>query len=142
MQVLIKGLLKKMLLCRTVIVYEYISKKHAFVTSSTSRKRLSHVGVQVLTYKPNLPVAMATSESSPFWTFSLLDASDIIYVFKPSDGSNFALVVDGCYSVPSVIRDMFLSIKMDLLINRYTEERQRQASNDPLLGHEHDDQAS
>lgn len=108
-----------------MIVYEYISKKHAFVTSSSSRKKLSHVGVQVLNYKPMLPVATATSESSHFWTFSLLDASDIIYVFKPSDGSNFAYVVDGCYSVPSIVQEMFRSIKMDLLITRYNQERQR-----------------
>lgn len=126
--------LKKILLCRTLIVYEYVSKKHAFVTSAHSRKKLSHVGVQVLTYDPAWPVAMPTSHLYPHsWTFSLLDAVDIIYVFKPSNGSNFASVpgCEGTYSVPSVIRDMFLSIKMDQLIRRYEIERRRLLATKP-----------
>jgi hypothetical protein len=131
---LTKLLFKQMLLCRTMIVYEYVSKKHAFVTSARSRRKLSHVGVQVLTYRPVWPVAQATCPKYPHsWTFSLLDAADIVYVFKPSDGLNFASVPgqEGSYSVPSVVCEMFVSIKMDQLVKKYEEERQRQLATEP-----------
>lgn len=119
---------KKMHRCRTVIAHEYISKKHAFVTSALSRHKISHVGVQVLHY--TYPVATAATDSAPErWTFCLLDAADIIYVFKPSDGSNFASVGDGYYSVLSVIQRMFRDVKMKDLVDQYERERGRLKAN-------------
>lgn len=114
---------KTLHLARTVVVYEYISGKHAFVTSATNRKKVSHVGAQILYYNPAWPVAMAECENTPdSWTFALLDAPDIVYVFKPSDTVNFGLVSQGCYSIPSVIRDMLRNVDIKKLIERYESE--------------------
>lgn len=111
------------------MVYEHVAGKHAFVTSATSRRKLSHIGVKILHYKPWLPVAMATQEHAPdSWTYALLDAPDILYVFRPSDGSNFVLVSEGCYSIPGVIRQMLQDIDIDKLIQRYKQERQKSKS--------------
>lgn len=108
------------------MVYEHVAGKHAFVTRATSRRKLSHVGVQILHYNPAYPVAMATKEGvRDSWTYALLDASDIIYVFRPSDGSNFALVTEGCYSIPGVIRDMLREIDISKLVQRYNHEREK-----------------
>lgn len=117
---------------RTIVVYEHVAGKHAFVTSATSRRKLSHVGVQVLHYNSAYPVAMATKEGDrDSWTYALLDASDIHYVFRPSDGSNFALVTEGCYSISAVIQEMVQDIDISQLIQRYNRERQKLKSSAP-----------
>lgn len=127
---------KTLYLARTIVVYEHVAGKHAFVTSATSRKKLSHIGVQVLHYKPGYPVAMSTDPSAPdSWTYALLDAPDIVYVFKTSNGSNMALVLEGCYSIPEVIRNMLLKIDIEKLIQRYNQERNKLKS----IPHEQDE---
>lgn len=115
---------QKLHLARTIVVYEHMAGKHAFVTSAKSRKQLSHIGVQVLYYKPGYPVAMSTEPSSPdSWTYALLDAPDILYVFQTSNGSNMALVLEGCYSIPLIIRNMLQQLDIEKLIQRYNQER-------------------
>lgn len=111
-------------LARTMVVYEHVAGKHAFVTSATSRKKLSHIGVQVLHYKPGYPVEMSTDPSSPdSWTYALLDTPDILYVFQTSNGSNMALVLEGCYSFPALIRNMLQNIDIEKLVQTYNQEQ-------------------
>lgn len=116
-------------LARTIVVYEHVAGKHAFVTSAISRKKISHVGVQVLYYEPGLPVALATESNAPdSWTYALLDAPDIVYVFKPSNGSNFASIQEGCYSLPRIIMEMLQTINIDKLIQKYNQEKRKKKS--------------
>ncbi|KAH9820386.1 hypothetical protein DFH28DRAFT_1121611 [Melampsora americana] len=82
-------------LARTLVVYKLINKKHTFVTSAEASKGLSHIAVQILFYDPAVPVitpckGMVSTEL----TYSLLDATDVVYIFEPSAGSTFLDIRD------------------------------------------------
>lgn len=107
-------------MAKTLVVYKLANKKHAFVTSADARKGLSHIAVQILFYNPAHPVATpAQNSSSNELTFSLLDATDVVYVFQRSP---FKEVGEGCYMIPAVIRDMLGSVHLERLIDRYYDE--------------------
>lgn len=107
-------------------MYKLVNKKHAFVTSADARKGLSHIAVQILFYDPTVPVITPTKGmASTELTYSLLDATDVVYVFKPSAGSTFVDVGEGCYMIPTVIRNMLGSVHVNKLIDRYYDELSR-----------------
>ncbi|EGG13232.1 uncharacterized protein MELLADRAFT_86716 [Melampsora larici-populina 98AG31] len=101
----------KLYLGKTLAVYIYKNKKHAWVKSSKTRNELSYVSVQILLHNPHQPVATVADILTPdVWTFARIEASHIVYVFLPSRSSNFSDLGEGSYSVPAILRRFIISI--------------------------------
>lgn len=54
---------------------------------------------------------------------ALLDSPDILYVFKPTNASNFAGVSEGSFEIHMVICEMLKDIEMDQLIQGYNKHQ-------------------
>lgn len=108
-------------------MYQHCSGKHRFVNTASSRKQLSHIAIHILYFNPAWPIATSTRDpsSGDAWTFALLDATNVAYVFPPSEGSDFVSLDGGCYSVPMAIRVMLGGSDIKKLVDRYEAEVSR-----------------
>lgn len=104
-------------------MYIYKNKRHAWVKTATSRAELSYVSVQVLSYNPSWPVATASDSLSPDeWTFARIEATHIVYVFLPSQGSTFSDLGGGCHSIPTVLRQFLQSLNIPTFIRDFEKQ--------------------
>ncbi|EGF98968.1 uncharacterized protein MELLADRAFT_95015 [Melampsora larici-populina 98AG31] len=116
-------------LAKILTVYQHMSGSgnHAWVKSATTLSGLSYISTQILYFNPDYPIASTAPPKSPKsqWTFGHLEATSVVYVFKPSSGSNIVEFADGCFSLPKVICQMLTNLNIPAYLNAFEKERIR-----------------
>lgn len=104
---------------KTLSVYIYKNKRHAWVKTATLRGKLSYVSVQILYYNTLGPVAPSVNPLAPDeWTFARIESTHIVYLFPPSQGSTFSHVRAGSYSIPAVLSRLLKSFSSKIKISQ------------------------
>lgn len=112
---------------KTLSVYMYKNKRHAWIKTASSRDELSYISVQILDYNPRWPVAQSANSMAPDeWTFARIEATHLVYVFPPSQGLTISHVRDGSYSIPAVLSRLLHSLSSKAFITAF--EHQLKAS--------------